>query len=69
MTRYITLWRKPDAVLDWDSYVSEDRREAETVLGNLRKQNVRQAHTYELGALQADLSITWNDQKGIPDAH
>jgi hypothetical protein len=57
--RYITLWRKPDSPIDWDFYVSEDRREADAVIRNLVGQKVRQASTYELGPVVAEMSLTF----------
>jgi hypothetical protein len=54
--RFITTWRKPDAVLDWDHYVSEDRAEVEQVVANIRKQGAIQYHTFPIGDKLPDLS-------------
>ena len=56
-TRFVTLWRKPDSPIDWDFYVSEDEREASTVVANLRKRKVWQASTYHLGPVCENLCI------------
>lgn len=56
MSRLITTWRKREAPLDWDHYVSEDWREAEQVVSNLKAQGIVQFHTYPLGDLIAELS-------------
>ncbi|MBB4856978.1 hypothetical protein HNO88_000275 [Novosphingobium chloroacetimidivorans] len=54
--RYITLWRKPDAVLDWEFHVSENDHELQQVVGNLRKRPIKQGTTYVLGKEVPELS-------------
>lgn len=51
--RFITLFRKPEAPIDWDFHVSEDDREVEQVLINLEKRRVTDISTYELGPKRA----------------
>ena len=55
--RYITVWRNPaPGNLDWEHYVSEDRKEAERVVENIKAQGVHQFWTYAIGLRLPDLS-------------
>ena len=49
MKRYITTWRKPDDILEWDHFVSDSVRELETVIANIKKRGVKQFYTYPIG--------------------
>lgn len=56
--RFITTWRKPepDKFLEWDHHVSECRRDAETVVANIKLRGVRQFRTFRLGDSVPELS-------------
>lgn len=55
-TRYITTWREPKNILDWDYYVSQDLDEAKRAVANIVEQGVKQYRTYVLGDNLPDLS-------------
>lgn len=54
--RFIVLWWKPDAVLDWNFYVAEDLQSAERVVASVIEQGAIQYRTYKLGEQLPDLS-------------
>lgn len=54
--RFIVMWRKPDAVLDWEFYVAEDRYSARRVVANIVEQGAIQYSTYSLGDKLPELS-------------
>lgn len=54
--RYITVWRKPDDVLNWDFHFSEDGNEVETVVANLIKRGVKQYSTHPISGRLAALT-------------
>lgn len=54
--RFITIWRKKEAPMDWDFYISESRRETEGVFRNVTHQGHSLIATYQLGAKVNDLS-------------
>jgi hypothetical protein len=55
--RYITLWRNPERVLDWDFHVSENDHEVKEVIRNLRKRGtIKQGTTYVLANEMPELS-------------
>ena len=55
--RYIAIWRNPaPGNLDWDHYVSEDRKEAERVVVTIKIRGVHQFSTYAIGDRLPDLS-------------
>ncbi len=56
--RYVTLWRKPPPanVFEWDFHVSENLKEARTVVKNIKARGVHQYGTYPIGERVEDLS-------------
>lgn len=57
--RYIVAWRKTPAMgsfLEWDHYVAFSLDEAETTVGNLLNQGVKQYYTAPLGQRITELS-------------
>jgi hypothetical protein len=56
MSRYITVWRQPENVLEWDFYTSENLDEAKLVVENLKKQKTIQYYTYPISDKVSELS-------------
>jgi hypothetical protein len=56
MSRYITVWRKPENVLEWDFYTSENLDEAELVVEKLKKRKTIQYYTYPISDKVSELS-------------
>ena len=58
-TAWITNWRKPPPdILEWDHYVSHSEREVKELLANLKRQGVKQFHTWPLGTIIDEWSDT-----------